>query len=123
MTKKVWEQYTELYHYTTAAGLKGIVESQQLRATHIAYLNDGEEHTGFFDRRLPSLLETVMRAVAEEIQDPVEQERFEAAGGIEQALRDARRLAQTIKATTLRFNSPYVSCFCATSAEQDPNDG
>lgn len=34
---------SELYHYTDAGGLKGILEGKQLWATHAAYLNDSEE--------------------------------------------------------------------------------
>ncbi|MCU0916092.1 MAG: DUF2971 domain-containing protein [Planctomycetes bacterium] len=34
---------THLYHYTTAKGFKGIVESQEAWATHILYLNDWRE--------------------------------------------------------------------------------
>jgi hypothetical protein len=39
---------TTLYHYTTPAGFKGIIESGVLRATHISYTNDGIEllHAG-----------------------------------------------------------------------------
>src|SRR5262245_57640525 len=33
-----------LYHYTDATGLKGIVESGALRATHIAFMNDASEY-------------------------------------------------------------------------------
>jgi len=33
-----------LYHYTTPAGFKGILESGVLRATHVAYTNDAVEH-------------------------------------------------------------------------------
>jgi hypothetical protein len=33
-----------LYHYTDAAGLKGIVESGVLRATHVAFMNDVTEY-------------------------------------------------------------------------------
>jgi hypothetical protein len=32
------------FHYTDAAGLKGIVESGTLRATHIAFMNDASEY-------------------------------------------------------------------------------
>lgn len=35
---------TTLFHYTDAAGLKGIVESGKLRSTHIAYMNDASEY-------------------------------------------------------------------------------
>jgi hypothetical protein len=33
----------ELWHYTTAGGLHGILERNQLFATHAAYLNDSQE--------------------------------------------------------------------------------
>ncbi len=33
----------DLYHYTTAAGLKGILESRSIFGTHIRYLNDTSE--------------------------------------------------------------------------------
>lgn len=33
-----------LYHYTDAAGLKGIVETGTFRATHIAFMNDASEY-------------------------------------------------------------------------------
>ena len=33
-----------LYHYTDAAGLKGIVESGVLRGTHVAFMNDASEY-------------------------------------------------------------------------------
>ena len=49
----------ELYHYTGIAGLKGIVESQTLWATHYKYLNDSEEIIHFRDR-LPPLLRPVI---------------------------------------------------------------
>jgi hypothetical protein len=124
MAKTVSEVHSHLYHYTTAAGLQGIVESQQLRATNIAYLNDAEEHTGFFDRRLPSLIEKAITAAAKEICNiPAERSRFEAAGGIQEALRTARSLSDTIKTSTLRFNSPYLASFCTTLPQQHPDDG
>jgi hypothetical protein len=33
-----------LYHYTDAAGLKGIIESGVVRATHVAFMNDASEY-------------------------------------------------------------------------------
>lgn len=54
------ERYPELYHYTNAQGLQGIVESQQLHATDINYLNDAEEHIHFCKKRLPELLRKML---------------------------------------------------------------
>lgn len=63
MVKSVVEAHPQLYHYTTAAGLEGIVRTQQFRATNIYYRHDTEEYIGFFKRRLPCLLDEAMRNV------------------------------------------------------------
>ncbi len=52
----------ELYHYTGIHGLKGIVESQTLWATHYKYLNDAEEIRHFRDR-LPDILRPVFKNI------------------------------------------------------------
>lgn len=41
--QQIWEKHQLLYHYTTASGLKGILESQTLWATHYKHLNDTTE--------------------------------------------------------------------------------
>ena len=48
----------ELYHYTSAQGLRGILESGKLRATNFAYLNDAEELSYGKDLALRVLRET-----------------------------------------------------------------
>jgi hypothetical protein len=50
----------ELYHYTGIQGLKGIVESQTLWATHYKYLNDSQEIIHFRDR-LPGILRPAIK--------------------------------------------------------------
>ena len=40
---EIWEKHPEVYHYTSAQGLQGILSSQTLFATHYDYLNDGSE--------------------------------------------------------------------------------
>ena len=56
MIKKVSDKYKELYHYTSAEGLQGIIQSQQLWATHIHYLNDHKEFNKFFEVPLFELM-------------------------------------------------------------------
>lgn len=58
MASSIADTYSELWHYTTAAGLEGILKSQQLWATNIRYLNDDEELRGFFEHKLPDLLKS-----------------------------------------------------------------
>jgi hypothetical protein len=56
ISKQVCEQFPVLYHYTGVDGLLGIVSEKRIRATHMAYLNDKAEQTGFFEQRLQHLL-------------------------------------------------------------------
>lgn len=59
------DSHDELYHYTTAAGLSGILESKSLRATHASFMNDEEEILGFYDRILPKIYRPVFHNYAE----------------------------------------------------------
>lgn len=60
------DDHPTLYHYTNAQGLQGIIESQQLHATDINYLNDAEEHIHFCEKRLPELLDRMWEDCSEE---------------------------------------------------------
>jgi len=125
MGKSVTEAHRELYHYTTGSGLQGIVASQQLRATSIAYLNDAEEHTGFFDRRLPHLLDEPIRTAVAEIASTQNGARqIEERGGSEKAVKVLNEdLVGVLRSTTLKLDNPYVTAFCSALPTHDPNDG
>lgn len=56
---KIAGSYDELYHYTTAAGLSGILESKSLWATHSSFMNDEEEISRFYDRVLSGIIRPV----------------------------------------------------------------
>jgi hypothetical protein len=123
--KKVSEEHSELYHYTTAIGLEGIVRSQRLWATHIGYLNDAEEHTGFFVRRLPQLLAQPSREAVEELLETEEgQAAIATVGGPDRAVTDFQRdLSESAQRITLQMNEPYVVSFCSGNAHLMPHDG
>jgi hypothetical protein len=55
MKQEIWDAYPELFHYTSPAGLEGILRTQTLWATHAAFLNDVTE-LGLFRKRLPEFL-------------------------------------------------------------------
>lgn len=63
---KISDTHEELFHYTTAAGLSGIIESKSLRATHASFMNDEEEIVGFYDCILPKILHPVFLKYAED---------------------------------------------------------
>lgn len=67
-----------LYHYTDAAGLKGIIESGTMRATHIAFMNDASEYLHAVSLLTDSIrlaktrqLSSLQRKLIEEIEQPV----------------------------------------------------
>jgi hypothetical protein len=51
-----------LYHYTDQKGLLGILESRNIWATHVRYLNDSSEFTLGWDKSWEKLLEQVERS-------------------------------------------------------------
>ena len=110
MSKTVEEQYPELLHYTTAAGLNGILRSGSLWASHATFLNDAEEITHFFDVRLPQIVYEVALACAQELaKSPAISEKIQAQGGIEKlAKSDSDAMANVLIKGTLEFNNPYI---------------
>ncbi len=125
--KPVSEEHEELYHYTTAIGLEGILRTQQLWATHMSYLNDAEEHTGFFVHRLPKLLEIpCSEAVAELMKTSGGRKAITSkeVGGPKRAVEDFKKqMAEYARQVTLDLNEPYVLSFCSGNAHGTPNDG
>jgi len=59
------ELHPELFHYTTAAGLGGILKDKSLWATHSSCLNDEEEIFGFYDRILPLILRPILPRISD----------------------------------------------------------
>jgi hypothetical protein len=121
MEKSVVEAHPLLYHYTTAEGPEGIVSSQQLWATNIHYLNDAEEHTGFFERRLPYLVDRAIRAAVFEIaKTPPVQTEINVEEVVKKETKDT---VNDIRDSTLRFNEPYVTSFCSPSCQHERDNG
>ncbi len=122
MTKSVVEAHPLLYHYTNATGLHGIVTGQHLRATNIAYLNDAEEHIGYFDRRLPKIVDEALRSTLESRASPA----FLSAkkSEVDEAVAaQTEHLVDAIRVTTLKFNEPYIASFSRPPIESEKDDG
>lgn len=119
------EEHQQLCHYTTATGLHGILTSRQLWATHSSYLNDGEEITGFFDRKLPALLNSTVRSAIMKIAggEPGSTE-VKNAGGIESVVKNlTNEMHMAIRDATLSFNQVYVTSFCKVLKGNSADDG
>ncbi len=116
MPRAVTEEYTELMHYTTAAGLAGIVSNGCLWANHAAFLNDAEEMKHFFDARLPDLvLPEVLSYMNELARVPEHAKTMEADGGIEKIARSETQMrVESLRTNTLRLNHPYIFSMSAT---------
>lgn len=106
----VADKYSELTHYTSAAGLTGILATQSLWATHASFLNDAEEIKLFFDRRLAQIIEEELNS-ASQPSDPASV-RIVAA-----------QFAASIRKVTLAFNQAYIFSMCATTNERTARNG
>ncbi|MCX5643270.1 MAG: DUF2971 domain-containing protein [Phycisphaerae bacterium] len=99
MSEKI--EPTHLYHYTTAEGLKGIVEKQELWATHIFYLNDWKE-LWHGRGELSKALEENLPAIGDD---------------------NERRIGQEISGLLKSSPAPSINVFvCSFSGAQEGND-
>lgn len=125
MLRTVPEAHPELLHYTSVAGLLGILQSDSLRATHSAFLNDSTEISLFFDKRLARILETGIRTAL--AADPELQVLPQFASTPEEAdavvTCYASDMASAIRTVTQRFNEPYLTCFSAPATDRVRVDG
>lgn len=123
--KALHEVHPQLWHYTNAVGVKAIIESQKLRATNISFLNDEEEHVGFFKRRLPLLLKEAAKSAAEDRAQTAEgREILDRMGGADSAVETiATGFLRSLRDTSLRLHNPYVMSFCTPTEDRPVDDG
>lgn len=124
MVKTVSEAYSELWHYTAASGLQGILLSNQLWATNYRYLNDREEISGFFDRKLNLLIaEGAQRGITELSKSLKGRAALKRLGGDSQINKELPpQLSEALKNVTLLFDI-FVTSFCYTKPGKDSEDG
>lgn len=110
MTLSVEETYDELWHYTSAVGLHGIISTSTVWASSASFLNDSTEVKHFFDVRLVEIAMPVARAIADQKdQDSTAVKEIEEAGGMEQiVIREVDALVASLRNATLKFNDPFI---------------
>jgi|CXWL01.1.fsa_nt_gi archaellum component FlaF (FlaF/FlaG flagellin family) len=88
MTKSLAEDHPELFHYTNAKGLIGIIESQSIWATDYRYLNDSTEIKFFLQDYLSDLLRPISEEFLNELitQDSNAQLSIDLQGGREKVI-------------------------------------
>jgi hypothetical protein len=109
----------ELYHYTGIHGLKGIINSQTLWATHYRYLNDTEEVTLFRDR-LPDFLRPVFKNIFAALNPQQQQLLLGEYHSIDMAEQEeSKKLATVMYNVTFvgvekkpPVAEPYITAFC-----------
>ena len=114
LSKKFHAHHEEVLHYTTAAGLHGIVSSKTLWASHSRFLNDTEEGVGFSTRILSEILRPAFKKHVEEAEDVAA--RVQAAEHLGVDLFE-HWLAKIVKGFTdaqLTAQDNYNTAFCTT---------
>jgi hypothetical protein len=99
-----------LYHYTTAKGLMGIIETQTLRATNAEFLNDAQELQ--FGR--PQLRDALLEQAAELNPEGsgVADENYSDYSRATVMRSAADHLAPGGPYAQRQYHSVYVACFC-----------
>lgn len=122
---EIYEKHTELFHYTNFAGLKGILQTQSLWATHYRYLNDASElqlmRSELAERLYPFIREKVQHVFVNASFSKKNEMR--AAGGVPTiAKSEAERFTEAFYATAFEEEGnrggiavPYITSFCSHS--------
>lgn len=105
--KLLAEDHPQLFHYTSALGLEGILRSQTLRATHYAHLNDTEEIRHFLKNKLPEVFERIILNKSE-----VKHEARRLGNKVAESLLE-KLLNGTSSSEPLA--EPYITSFCTPS--------
>ena len=121
----VSEAYAELVHYTTGSGLKGILESQALWASHSAFLNDPSEIRYFFEARCSTVVtEAILKGIEDGELRPLDKDSAFTDEELRRQVEEtATDLTATITSTTKEFNRPFLLSFCGTNDSDIAHDG
>lgn len=120
MQKSIAEEHPELFHYTNATGLVGIIKNHTLWATHYAYLNDSEEIGYFLKHGLRNPLREVTKKFLCELvaQDKNKQSLIDQEGGEEKII--DQYIERTIDILMNKnLAEPYITSFCSTKNKDE----
>ena len=125
---KVHEEYPLVYHYTSQAGLEGILTTQTLFATHYRYLNDTSEIQHMRTALIGNLQHVIKSWICKTFTGDEQQKRFLTKQGGEHvfAYKEATKIVGTFYDVTFGggrvehpFAEPYITSFCAHSDDED----
>ena len=125
---KVHEEYPLVYHYTSRAGLEGILTTQTLFATHYRYLNDTSEIQHMRKALIGNLQHVIKSWIRERSTGDERQRNFLIRQGGEHifAYKEATKIVDTFYSVTFGggrvkqpFADPFITSFCAHSDDED----
>lgn len=125
MPQTVSEAYVDLYHYTTAIGLEGILRTQTIRATHYEYLNDSGEYKSYFTHRLPKVLKSCVGVAVKQAYETssVAKRNLDNAGGLDLATQRIEEELASVMTKLMQTFEPYIISFCGAKEGENLNDG
>ena len=118
MGYKLHEHHKELMHYTTAAGLQGIVTSKTLWAGHASFMNDSEEIVGFSTRILPAILRSEVDKYHANEEEVVAASRL----GIDLTEQKVEKFVAGFKEAE-EATDHYITSFCTSGDDQVSENG
>ncbi len=114
-SKEFQERHPQLYHYTSRAGLEGIVGSRTMRATDYRSLNDSSEIIHLKKSFTASLVPRFRSIIEQRNPNRKWRRSFEATGGCEKLARDfvnSVYQATFESAGGFTFVEAFIACFC-----------
>jgi len=109
---RIADTHDELYHYTTADGLSGILKDKCLWATHASFVNDEEEIVGFYARILPEILCPIHRKYLENIKDDPEFKKRLGNSPFDSYCKEGfEKIMSRIRSATSNWHDHYITSF------------
>ncbi|HRJ67232.1 MAG TPA: DUF2971 domain-containing protein [Alphaproteobacteria bacterium] len=122
MEETVSQTYKNLYHYTNISGALGIINSNQLWATHCRFLNDTTERVHALESMYHQMQPRVLEIIRELEKEPAAKAflNLDAEGGAENLARDeARKIINALN--NAAGNECYVVSLCGETPDEYVN--
>ena len=125
---EVHEEHPFVYHYTSRAGLEGILSTQTLFATHYKYLNDTSEIHQMRKPLIGNLQHFIKSGIRESLTGDKRQKTILTLLGGEHivAYNEATKIIDTFYRVTFGggriehpFAEPFITSFCTHSDDED----
>jgi hypothetical protein len=120
----VSERFPLLFHYTDAGGVRGILEQNELWATHYRFLNDKTKVVQARQRILPIAVEVAKRKFAWWQADSEFRQHIEQFGGYESVVdHEVTSVINAVFQTTSRLAPQFIVSFSAHMEEEETTNG